>query len=80
MTDTTFTARRFRPRSGSVKAACEYSGIGRSSLYVEAARHPGLFKKWNGPGGKTIVDFDMLDSIIDALPSIDIKPPAAKKS
>jgi hypothetical protein len=72
MTDTTFTARRFRPRSGSIKAACEYSGIGRSSLYVEAARHAGLFRKW---GGKTIVDFNILDRVIDELPDAAIKAP-----
>jgi hypothetical protein len=63
---------RPRPRSGSIRDACSYSGLGRSSLYKEAAKHPGLFRKWNG---RTIVDFNILDSIIDALPPAEIKLP-----
>jgi len=66
---------RSRPRSGSIRDACDYSGIGRSSLYKEAARNPGLFRKWNG---RTIVDFNTLDSIIDALPPAEIKLPLSK--
>jgi hypothetical protein len=64
----------FQPRAGSIKDAVRYSGIGRSSLYLEAARHPGLFRKWNGANGRTIVDFDILDSIINALPVGPAKP------
>ena len=67
----------FRPRAGSIPDAVRYSGIGRASLYKEAARRPGLFRKWNGQNGKTLVDFDILDSIINALPA---GPAETKKS
>jgi hypothetical protein len=54
------------PRSGSISAAVQYSGVGRSSLYLLAAKHAGLFRKL---GSKTIVDFRILDQIIDGLPT-----------
>jgi hypothetical protein len=40
--------------------------VGRSNLYKLAAEHPGLFRKhgWN-----TLVDTEMLDRILDALPA-----------
>ena len=62
---------RMRPRLGSIKAAEDYSGMGHSTLYQEAARHEGLFVKW---GTATRVNFDVLDTIIDALPNAQIKP------
>jgi hypothetical protein len=61
-----------RPRSGSVTSACAYCGLSRSKLYGQAPRYPGLFKKWDG---KTIVDFNILDQIIDGLPDAAIKAP-----
>ena len=64
-----------RPRSGKLRAAMEYSGIGRSSLYILASRHPLLFRKL---GASIIVDFDELDRIIETLPSARIKTPATR--
>jgi hypothetical protein len=61
---------RLRPRLGSIKAAEDYSGMGHSKLYEEAARVPGLFVKWHSA---TRVDFDVLDRIIDALPAAQIR-------
>jgi hypothetical protein len=66
--------RAFRPRFARIRVACGYSGLGRSSLYLEAARHPGLFRKWNGLAGKTLVDLDILDVILSALPPAEITP------
>jgi hypothetical protein len=66
-------ASRLRPRSGRISNAVEYSGIGRSMLYELASKYCGLFKK---NGKATIVDYDVLDVIIDALPNAEIKPPA----
>jgi hypothetical protein len=65
-------ARSVRPRSGRIKAAQAYSGFGRSKLYEEAAKNPGLFRK---SGTAVIVDYDILDEIISALPAAVIKPP-----
>ena len=61
-----------RPRSGRIPAAVQYSGISRSTLYELAAAHEDLFKK---NGVAVIVDFNILDGIIDALPVAEIKPP-----
>jgi hypothetical protein len=59
-----------RPRFGRIPAAMTYSGLGRSKLYEEAAARPGLFRK---NGKATIVDFDILDQILDELPIAEIK-------
>jgi hypothetical protein len=61
-----------RPRFGRIPTAVNYSGIGRSMLYIAAASHPGLFRK---NGAAVIVDFDILDRVLDELPLADIKPP-----
>ncbi len=63
-----------RPRAGRIPAAVEYSGIGRSSLYNIAAQTPGLFRK---NGSAIVVDFDVLDKVIDGLPAAKIKPKSA---
>jgi hypothetical protein len=63
---------QLRPRSGKIPQAVEYSGIGRSTLYELAPQFPGLFKK---NGAATLVDFDILDVIIDQLPLAEITPP-----
>lgn len=65
-----------RPRYGKIPRAIEYSGISRSSLYVLAPRWPGLLKK---NGDSTLVDFDILDLILDGLPTAEIKPAAPRK-
>jgi hypothetical protein len=57
-------------RAGRLRDAVAYSGIGRSKLYELATRHPGLFKK----NGKAIlVDFRVLDQILDTLPVAKIE-------
>jgi hypothetical protein len=65
----------FRPRSGRIREAKAYCGFGRSKLYELAAEHPGLFLK---NGSAVIVDFDVLDRIIDALPQAKIRSPRRK--
>jgi hypothetical protein len=62
-----------RPRLGTIEAPEKYAGIGRTKLYEEAARHSGLFVKWDAA---TRVNFDLLDEIIDALPDAQIKAPS----
>jgi hypothetical protein len=61
-----------RPRSGRIKDAVLYSGFARSKLYELAADYPDLFRK---AGARVIVDYDVLDAIIAALPRAVIKPP-----
>jgi hypothetical protein len=63
-----------RPRFGRLATAIAYSGIGRSSLYNFAAQTPGLFRK---NGVAIIVDFDVLDKVLDELPLAKIKPKSA---
>ena len=60
------------PRLGRLPTATAYSGLGRSSLYRLAGMTPGLFKKH---GKSTLVDFDVLDKILDALPAAAISKP-----
>jgi hypothetical protein len=60
-----------RHRFGKIPAAVSYSGISRPRLYQLAAAHPGLFRK---NGKATLVDFDVLDQILDGLPVAKIKP------
>jgi hypothetical protein len=59
-----------RPRFGRIPTAMAYSGIGRTRLYELAAEHTDLFKK---SGAAVLVDFDRLDSILDALPTAVIR-------
>jgi hypothetical protein len=61
-----------RPRFGRIPTARAYAGIGRSALYRLAGTHPGLFKK---NGAATLVDFDVLDQILNALPEATISKP-----
>jgi hypothetical protein len=65
-----------RPRSGRIKDAVVYSGFARSKLYELAAEHRGLFRK---AGARVIVDYDVLDAIIAALPHAEIRPPRIKR-
>jgi hypothetical protein len=62
-----------RRRFGKLPAATEYSALSRATLYELAPKYPGLFKK---NGGATIVDFTILDEILDGLPIAEIKAPA----
>jgi hypothetical protein len=66
-----------RQRSGRIPAAVHRSGLSRSTLYELAPKWPGLFRK---NGAATIVDFDVLDRIIDQLPIAEIKPARRKRS
>jgi hypothetical protein len=52
-------------RSGRIPDAIEYSGLCRTALYDLSKQHVGLFKKY---GAATIVDFSVLDAIIESLP------------
>jgi hypothetical protein len=56
---------RLRPRFGRIPAAVAYSGISKSALYELRTRAPKLFRK---NGTATLVDFDVLDAVLDALP------------
>jgi hypothetical protein len=61
-----------RSRFGRIPAACAYTGVGRSTIYSLGAATPGLLKKL---GKATLVDFDVLDQILDALPAAELQPP-----
>jgi hypothetical protein len=65
-----------RPRLGRISTATAYSGVSRSRLYELAAVTPGLFRK---NGTATVVDFDVLDRVLDALPHAKIKAPKGLK-
>jgi hypothetical protein len=64
-----------RRRFGRISEAAAYSALSRATLYVLAPKHPGLFRK---NGAATIVDFEILDQILDALPVARIKPATRK--
>jgi hypothetical protein len=65
------TSTAMRPRMGKIAQAVTYSGRSRSRLYQLSAEYPGLFRK---DGASTLVDFDILDRILDALPPAETKP------
>jgi hypothetical protein len=56
-------------RWGRITQAIDYCGLSRTSLYTLAARHTGLFKKH---GSATIVDFNVLDKILEANPDAEV--------
>ena len=56
-------------RMGRIPDATAYSGLSRSSLYLKASEHRGLFRK---DADSVLVDFDILDRILDALPTAKI--------
>jgi hypothetical protein len=60
-------------RFGRIPEATERSGLSRSSLYKLAATHKGLFKKH---GSATIVDFQILDEILEAAPDAQLTAPS----
>jgi hypothetical protein len=63
---------RVRTRFGRIPRALEYCGLSRSRLYELGAEHPGLFRK---QGRSTLIDFSVLDEILDTLPAADLKAP-----
>ena len=69
---------RLRPRFGRIPAALSYGGISRSRLYEWTQERPGLVRK---NGRASLIDFDILDEILDGLPiatSADARPKKAK--
>jgi hypothetical protein len=56
-------------RWGRISDAIDHSGLSRTSLYKLAAANPGLFKKH---GSATIVDFQILNKILEAAPAAEI--------
>jgi hypothetical protein len=60
-------------RFGKIPTAVAHCGVGRTTLYKLAAKNAGLFRKF---GKTTLVDLDMLDSILASLPNADIKVPS----
>ena len=66
-----------RPRLGKIPTAVAYSGRSRTRLYELADEYKGLFKK---DGASTLVDFDILDQILDQLPHAVINVSTAKAS
>jgi hypothetical protein len=61
---------QLRPRFGRIPRATAYSGRSRSRLYEWAQHYRGLFRK---DGASTLVDFDVLDQILNELPVAEIK-------
>jgi hypothetical protein len=64
-------------RFGKIADAIHHSGVSRATLYIWASRHPGLFRK---SGASTVVDFAVLDTILNDLPIANIKMKAARKT
>lgn len=62
---------RLRPRFGRVPEACKYAAVSKARFYQWARKHPQLIRK---NGTASLVDFDKLDEVLDALPLK--KPPA----
>jgi hypothetical protein len=63
---------RLRPRFGRVVEAMAYAAVSRSRLYEWGRKQPKLFRK---NGSASIIDFDVLDQILDGLPVADLKAP-----
>jgi len=64
-------ARPRKRRFGRVAEAVAYAAVSRSRLYEWAKKNQKLFRK---NGNFTIVDFEVLDQILDELPVADLKP------
>jgi hypothetical protein len=58
-----------RKRWASVPNAVSYSDRSKSTLYIMAKQHPGLFRKH---GRATLVDLVKLDQILSELPPADL--------
>jgi len=58
-----------QPRFGRIPDAKRRSGLSRAKLYDIAGRHRGLFLKADDA---TIVNLEMLDQILAALPAAEI--------
>jgi hypothetical protein len=60
-----------RSRFGKIPQAVAYAGVSRATLYNWAPKFPGLFRK---SGTSTLIDYAVLDRILDELPVAKIKP------
>jgi hypothetical protein len=58
------------PRFGRIPAALAHAGVSRSRLYEWAREHPQLLRK---NGRRSLVDFRLLDKILDDLPIAQLK-------
>jgi hypothetical protein len=63
-----------RPRFGRFPEAERYAGVSRRRLYQWGHKRPTLFRK---NGWATLVDFDVLDEILDELPVAKFKSATA---
>jgi len=61
---------RLRPRFGRVAEALSYAAVSRSRLYEWGRKQPKLFRK---NGSASIIDFNILDQILDDLPVAKLK-------
>lgn len=61
-----------RPRFGRIREAVRYSAVSRARLYEWAQKRPELFRK---NGKACLIDFNVLDQILDALPMAKLKAP-----
>jgi hypothetical protein len=61
---------RVRPRFGRIPEALAYSAVSRSRFYEWTREHPELVRK---NGTASIVDFNVLDAILDELPVAQLK-------
>jgi hypothetical protein len=61
---------RVRPRFGKVATALSYAEVSRSRLYEWGRKQPKLFRK---NGSASMIDFDVLDAILDELPVANLK-------
>jgi hypothetical protein len=61
---------RSRPRFGRIPEALSYAGISRSRLYEWVRARPDLVRK---NGRASLIDFDIFDQMLDALPTAELK-------
>ena len=61
---------KLRPRFGRVHEALTYAAVSRSRLYEWGRQNPKLFRK---NGSRSLIDFDLLDTILDELPVAHLK-------
>jgi hypothetical protein len=73
-TDPVAEQRASRGRWGTVKKTPQHFPLGKTEIYEFAREHPELLRKW---GRKTLVDWDFLDKIMDALPPAELRPIAS---
>jgi hypothetical protein len=66
-----------RPRFARIPQALTYAAISRSRLYEWARARPSLIKK---NGSASLVDFNVLDAILDELPAAELRAPTTRPS